>query len=34
MGEAARRRIASWSFEEDIQGLRHALAYTTRKLRA
>lgn len=34
MGEAARRRIAVWSFEEDIQGLRQALAYTTRKLRA
>lgn len=34
MGEAARRRIAAWSFEEDIQGLRQALAYTTRKLRA
>jgi glycosyltransferase involved in cell wall biosynthesis len=33
MGEAARRRIAGWSFEEDIQGLRQALAYTTRKLR-
>jgi glycosyltransferase involved in cell wall biosynthesis len=34
MGEATRRRIAAWSFEEDIQGLRQALAYTTRKLRA
>ena len=34
MGEAARRRIAGWSFEEDIQGLRRALAYTTRKLHA
>ena len=34
MGEAARRRIAGWSFEEDIQGLRQALAYTTRKIRA
>jgi len=34
MGEAARRRIAAWSFEEDILGLRQALAYTTRKLRA
>ncbi len=33
MGEAARRRIAGWSFEEDVQGLRQALAYTTRKLR-
>jgi len=34
MGEAARRRIATWSFEEDIQGLRQALAFTTRKIRA
>jgi glycosyltransferase involved in cell wall biosynthesis len=34
MGEAARRRIAAWSFEEDIRGLRRALAHTTRKLRA
>jgi glycosyltransferase involved in cell wall biosynthesis len=34
MGEAAQRSIAGWSFEEDVQGLRHALAYTTRKLRA
>ena len=34
MGEAARRRIATWGFEEDIQGLRQALAYTTRKIRA
>jgi glycosyltransferase involved in cell wall biosynthesis len=34
MGEAAQQRIAGWSFEEDVQGLRHALAYTTRKLRA
>lgn len=33
MGEAARRRIASWSFEEDVQGLRAALAHTTRMLR-
>jgi glycosyltransferase involved in cell wall biosynthesis len=34
MGEAARRRIATWSFTEDVQGLRAALAYVTRKLRA
>jgi glycosyltransferase involved in cell wall biosynthesis len=34
MAEAARRRIATWSFEEDIQGLRRALAHTTRKIRA
>ena len=34
MGEAARRRIATWGFAEDVQGLRQALAYTTRKIRA
>ena len=34
MGEAARRRVAAWSFEEDVRGLRQALAYTTRKIRA
>ena len=34
MGAAARRRIATWDFEQDIQGLRHALAFTTRKIRA
>jgi glycosyltransferase involved in cell wall biosynthesis len=34
MGNAARQRMATWSFEEDIQGLRQALAHTTRKLRA
>jgi glycosyltransferase involved in cell wall biosynthesis len=34
MGDAARRRIATWSFEEDIAGLRAALAHTTRKIRA
>ncbi len=34
MGHAARRRIAAWSFEEDVRGLRQALAHTTRKLRA
>jgi glycosyltransferase involved in cell wall biosynthesis len=34
MGIAARARIASWSFEEDIAGLRAALAHTTGKLRA
>jgi len=32
MGEAARARIQSWGFEEDVQGLRQALAWTTRKL--
>lgn len=34
MGQAARRRIARWSFEEDVRGLRHAIAHTTRKLQA
>ena len=32
MGQAAQRRIAGWSFEADIQGLRAALAAVTRKL--
>jgi glycosyltransferase involved in cell wall biosynthesis len=32
MGEAARKRIRSWSFEEDVQGLRKALSYVTRKI--
>lgn len=30
MGEAARKRIQSWTYEEDVQGLRKALAATTR----
>jgi glycosyltransferase involved in cell wall biosynthesis len=34
MGQAARQRMATWSFEEDVAGLRAALAHTTRKLRA
>lgn len=34
MGEAARRRIATWDFEADVRGLRQALAAVTRKLRA
>jgi glycosyltransferase involved in cell wall biosynthesis len=33
MGIAARQRIASWSFEADIRGLRSALSTVTRKLR-
>ncbi len=32
MGEAARRRIASWDFEADVRGLRQALVHVTRKL--
>jgi glycosyltransferase involved in cell wall biosynthesis len=34
MGAAARARISTWSFEQDIAGLRAALAYTTGKLLA
>jgi glycosyltransferase involved in cell wall biosynthesis len=34
MGEAARRRIGRWSFEEDVAGLKQALAQVTRKLPA
>jgi glycosyltransferase involved in cell wall biosynthesis len=30
MGQAARRRMATWSFNEDVQGLQAALACTTR----
>jgi glycosyltransferase involved in cell wall biosynthesis len=33
LGRRAAARIRSWSFEEDIQGLRAALAQVTRKLR-
>ena len=34
MGDRARARIAGWSFEEDVQGLRRALAAVTRRLAA
>ena len=34
MGEQAREHISRWNFEADIAGLRHAIAYTTRKIRA
>jgi glycosyltransferase involved in cell wall biosynthesis len=34
MGEAARRRISRWSFEEDVAGLKQAIAQVTRKLPA
>jgi len=34
MGEAARRRVANWTYEEDLVGLRASLAYTTHKLPA
>jgi glycosyltransferase involved in cell wall biosynthesis len=33
MGQAARQRMSTWSFEQNIQALRHALAFTTRKIR-
>lgn len=32
MGQAAQRRMEGWSFEQDIAGLRAALAHTTRIL--
>jgi glycosyltransferase involved in cell wall biosynthesis len=32
MGEAAQQRMTTWSFEEDVPGLRAALAHTTGKL--
>jgi hypothetical protein len=32
MGDAARERMKTWSFEEDVRGLRAALAQTTGKL--
>lgn len=31
MGEHARRRINTWNYEEDVQGLRRALAAVTRR---
>ncbi len=34
MGQRALERIRSWSFEEDVVGLRHALAEVTRKIEA
>jgi glycosyltransferase involved in cell wall biosynthesis len=30
MGECARRRISTWTYEEDVQGLRRALSAVTR----
>jgi len=33
MGAAARKRIADWSFEQDIAGLRSALTHATGRLR-
>ena len=34
MGEHARARISSWSFEQDVIGLRAALEHVGRRLRA
>ena len=34
MGEAARARMRTWSFEQDVRGIRAALAHTTRRIRA
>jgi glycosyltransferase involved in cell wall biosynthesis len=34
MGQAARKRINGWSFEEDVRGLRQAVAELTRKIEA
>ncbi len=34
MGQRARERMRTWSFEEDVRGLRQALAHVTRKLSA
>jgi hypothetical protein len=34
MGESARRRIAHWTFEHNIRGLRQALAFATHKIKA
>jgi hypothetical protein len=30
MGQAAQRRINTWTYEEDVRGLRRALAAATR----
>ena len=34
MGESGRRRIAHWTFEHNIRGLRQALAFATHKIKA
>ena len=34
MGESARRRVAHWGFEQNIRGLRQALAFATHKIKA
>ncbi len=33
MGQRARKRLSTWTFEQDVQGLRAALATVTRKLK-
>ena len=33
MGQHARKRLGTWTFEEDVEGLRAALATVTRKLK-
>ena len=34
MGRAAQERMRTWSFEQDVEGLRGALAFATRRIRA
>jgi glycosyltransferase involved in cell wall biosynthesis len=34
MGESARARIAEWGFEQDVAGLRQAIAALTKKISA
>jgi glycosyltransferase involved in cell wall biosynthesis len=34
MGQRGRAKIRGWDFEEDIRGLRHALAQVTRRITA
>lgn len=33
MGQRSRKRVSTWTYEEDVQGLRAALATVTRKLK-
>jgi hypothetical protein len=34
MGQRALAKIAAWDFEEDVRGLRRAIAQVTRKITA
>jgi hypothetical protein len=34
MGQRALAKIESWNFEEDVRGLRRAIAQVTRKITA